>query len=281
MQPNTPQAQRLNAAIAWAQQRPDVDALILTGSFARIDGSTDIHSDLDLEIIGPNPAALAEDDGWLRDIGPLLTVLRLGEGQAWPTRLAIYGDGVKIDFTLAGPARLQAMREHGLDPLYQRGYRVLLDKTGAAQGLPAPQGRPAAPALPSEERFRERVEEFWFEAFHIPKYLARGELFVVKLRDWTMKELLLEMLEWHAHSRPGAAADCWHIGTGLQHWAEPEHWQALHQAFGRFDAADAERAFHATLRLYSQVAREVAARAGFGYPEAVEAGIRDIIRAPA
>ncbi|WP_043594010.1 aminoglycoside 6-adenylyltransferase [Chromobacterium haemolyticum] len=276
-----PQNHRLESAIAWAQQRPDVDALILTGSFARDDGSVDIHSDLDLEIIGPAPAALADNDGWLRDIGPLLTVLRLGEGQAWPTRLAIYADGVKIDFTLAGPARLQAMREHGLDPLYQRGYRVLLDKTGVTQGLPAPHGRPAAPALPCEERFRARVEEFWFEAFHIPKYLARGELFVVKFRDWTIKELLLEMLEWHALSRPGTAADCWHIGPRLQHWAEPEHWQALHQGFGRFDAADAERAFHATLRLYSQVAREVAARAGFDYPEAVEAGIRDLIRAPA
>ncbi|MBK0417223.1 aminoglycoside 6-adenylyltransferase [Chromobacterium haemolyticum] len=276
-----PQNHRLENAIAWAQQRPDVDALILTGSFARDDGSADIHSDLDLEIIGPTPATLADNDGWLRDIGPLLTVLRLGEGQAWPTRLSIYADGVKIDFTLAGPARLQAMRELGLDPLYQRGYRVLLDKTGVAQGLPAPHGRPAAPALPCEEHFRERVEEFWFEAFHIPKYLARGELFVVKFRDWTMKELLLEMLEWHALSRPGTAADCWHISTRLQHWAEPEHWQALHQAFGRFDAADAERAFHATLRLYSQVAREVAARAGFDYPEAVEAGIRDLIPAPA
>ncbi|BBH12399.1 aminoglycoside 6-adenylyltransferase [Chromobacterium haemolyticum] len=275
-----PQNHRLENAIAWAQQRPDVDALILTGSFARDDGSVDIHSDLDLEIISPDPAALATDDGWLRDIGPLITVLRLGEGQAWPTRLAIYADGVKIDFTLAGPARLQAMRKDGLDPLYQRGYRVLLDKTGVAQGLPAPHGRPAAPALPCEERFRERVEEFWFEAFHIPKYLARGELFVVKFRDWTIKELLLEMLEWHAHSHPGAAADCWHIGTRLQHWAEPEHWQALQQGFGHFDAADAERAFHATLRLYSQVAREVAARAGFDYPEAVEAGIRDLIRAP-
>ena len=66
----------------------------------------------------------------------------------------------------------------------------------------------------------------------------------------------------------------------LQHWAEPPHWQALHQVFGHFDAADAERAFHATLRLYSQVAREVAARASFDYPAAVEAGIRDLIRAP-
>ncbi|KMN83798.1 hypothetical protein VK98_01175 [Chromobacterium sp. LK11] len=273
-----PQNHRLQSATAWAHSRPDVDALILSGSFARDDGSVDIHSDLDLEIISPDPAALAADDGWLRDIGPLLTVLRLGEGQAWPTRLSIYADGVKIDFTLAGPARLQAMRELGLDPLYQRGYRVLLDKTGVTQGLPAPQGRPAAPALPNAERFRERVEEFWFEAFHIPKYLVRGELFVVKHRDWTMKELLLEMLEWHAYSRPGAAADCWHIGARLQHWAEPEHWQALHQVFGRFDAADAERAFHATLRLYSQAAREVAARAGFDYPEAVEAGIRDLIR---
>ena len=33
---------------------------------------------------------------------------------------------------------------------------------------------------------------------HIPPYLARGELWVVKFRDGTMKRMLLRLVEWDA-----------------------------------------------------------------------------------
>ncbi|MCP2839638.1 aminoglycoside 6-adenylyltransferase, partial [Salmonella enterica] len=93
------------------------------------DDSADEYSDLDIEIISSDPDTLARDDGWLRQIGPLITVLRLeaDDDQRWPTRLAIYRGGVKIDFTVAGIDRLQRMTgPEGLDGLYARGYRVLL-----------------------------------------------------------------------------------------------------------------------------------------------------------
>lgn len=191
-----------NAIISWARTSHHVQALIQTGSLARRDNRADEFSDLDIEVITDDLRVLSTDDSWIKKIGEIITVLSLDEGREWATRLAIFEDGIKVDFTLANSTRLNNMSTAGkLDPLYERGYRVIVDKTGVTNGLPAPSYQFPVHFLPSQERFRKRVEEFWFEAFHIPKYLARGELFLVKQRDWTMKELLLEMIEWHAIAR--------------------------------------------------------------------------------
>ncbi|WIM12733.1 aminoglycoside 6-adenylyltransferase [Enhydrobacter sp.] len=264
----------LASILDWAEAHGDVVAVVQTGSLARNDGDADAWSDIDLEIIVRDPVSLADDDGWIGTIADLVIVLRL-EQDGWPTRLAIFEGGVKVDFTLAGRPRLQRMidRRH-LIPLYERGYRVLLDKNGIAKDLPAPSHSFPVRSLPSGGDFRRRVEEFWFEAFHVPRYLARGDLFLVKQRDWTMKELLLEMMEWHAITHGATPADVWHLGTRMQRWTDPDTWQELQRTFGRFDAEDARRAFEETTRLYGRLAREVAHTAGFRYPEAVEAKIR-------
>jgi aminoglycoside 6-adenylyltransferase len=264
----------LASILDWAEAHGDVVAVIQTGSLARDDGEADVWSDIDLDIIANNPASLADDDGWISTIADLVTVVRL-EQDGWPTRLAIYDGGEKVDFTLAGRARLRSMIDRRrLIPLYERGYRVLLDKDRIAKDLPAPSHGFPVRSLPSEEDFRRRVEEFWFEAFHVPRYLARGELFLVKQRDWTMKQLLLEMMEWHAIAHGAAPVDVRHLGARLRRWTDARTWQELQWTFGRFDADDARRAFEETTRLYGRLAREVAHTAGFRYPEAVEAKIR-------
>ncbi|MBN9485876.1 MAG: aminoglycoside 6-adenylyltransferase [Alphaproteobacteria bacterium] len=269
----------LASILRWAGAREDVAAVIQTGSLARGDGSADAFSDVDLEIIAHDTRLLAKDDRWLSAIADPIIVLHLEQDDGWPTRLAIYDNGmdgsVKVDFTLAAPRRLQEMiSSRKLNALYMRGYRVLLDKDGVTKDLPPPSGDVPRRSLPAEEEFRRRVEEFWFEAFHIPKYLARGELFLVKQRDWTMKELLLEMMEWHALALSPAPVDVWHLGARLRQWTDPGTWRDLQRTFGHFDADDARRAFEETTTLYSRLAREVARKAGFPYPEAVEAKIR-------
>ncbi|MBS0224387.1 MAG: aminoglycoside 6-adenylyltransferase [Proteobacteria bacterium] len=268
----------LASILRWAGGREDVAAAILTGTLARNDRSADAFSDIDIEIIAHDPRLLAEDDRWLSVFADPVTVLHLEQDDGWPTRLAIYDDGMdgtKVDFTLAAPRRLQEMiSDRRLNALYTRGYRVLLDKDGVTKGLPPPTGDVPRRSLPTKEEFRRRVEEFWFEAFHIPKYLARGELFLVKRRDWTMKELLLEMMEWHALALNPTPVDIWHLGARLRQWTDPGTWRDLHRTFARFDADDARRAFEETTALYGRLAREVARKAGFPYPETVEAKIK-------
>jgi aminoglycoside 6-adenylyltransferase len=178
--------------VRWAEDEPNVIALIRTGSRAR-DGQGDEFSDLDLEVIAADPRRLQRKDDWFRAFGGVWVVLRFDELR-FPTRLVVYDGGSKVDYTLAGVERLTEMYQ-GLDSLYERGYEVLLDREGVTERLPRATGAFPILAAPSEAEFTFIVEEFWFEATHMPRYLSRGDLWVVKFRDWTMKRDLLRMLE--------------------------------------------------------------------------------------
>ncbi|CDM91096.1 aminoglycoside 6-adenylyltransferase [Xenorhabdus bovienii] len=271
----------LKAIIKWAENADNVQALIQTGSLARKDNSSDDLSDIDIEIIVSDPKSLMKDDQWMHEFGELITVLRLDpdEHQAWATRLAIYNNGVKIDFTLAGIDRIHHMAESGiLDELYERGYRVLFDIMSITQVLPVSTYGFPVRQLPSQYEFKTSVEEFWFEAFHIPKYLSRGELWLIKFRDNTMKELLMCMLEWHALARNNESIDLWHNGLHLKEWTDSQTWTELQNTFGRFDTSDALRAFEATTQLYGRLGREVAQIIGFDYPQECETRITELNR---
>jgi aminoglycoside 6-adenylyltransferase len=259
----------LDEIVRWASGRPDIRAVLLTGSHAR--GDADASSDLDVELFTTEPDRYAGRD-WMTEIRPVSVQLGFEPAADRPTRnrLTVFAGGEKVDF-LVGTVELLAQLAAGLDDLHERGYRILLDRDGLAARLPPATGSPSPAALPTSGELRDVVEEFWFEAWHIPKYLARGELWVVKHRDWTMKQLLLRVLEWEAGTR---GVDPWHIGTRIAEWAPVELRDRLEATFGRYDAADARRAFLATTDLFADVARTVAARCGLGYPDEMEEAIR-------
>ncbi len=268
----------LNAIVAWAQDCSLARALILTGSLARQDGLADDLSDIDIEIISDDPSKLMSSNVWLSNIGSLITVLVLDPSyeQRWATRLAIYAGGVKVDFTLAGSERIKEMvAAEKLDPLYERGYQVLFDKDGITDRLPRALRTAPKPITPTQADFSAAVEEFWFEAFHVPKYLMRNELWLVKNRDRNMKDLLLKMLEWHAATK-NKSIDTWHIGTRISEWVDAQTLSEIYKTYGRFDKNDSARAFEATTSLYSRLGREVAKAMRLTYPDQVEKNIMEI-----
>jgi aminoglycoside 6-adenylyltransferase len=265
----------LDEILRWAHRRDDLRAVVLTGSHAR--GQADALSDLDIELFTTDRARYERRD-WTAEIRPVWVQLGFGptEERPYVVRLTVFEGGEKVDFSVGSIAVLQSLVEAGeLSDLYERGYRVLVDKDGIAAKLPAAGGSPPPAEVPTEADFEAVVEEFWFEAWHIPKYLERGELWVVKLRDWTMKGLLLRMLEWEGLTRD---VDVWHIGIQLEHWAAPGAWGNLHRAFGHFDAEDSRRALLETTALFVEVSRTVATRLSFRYPSELEEAIAGSIR---
>lgn len=261
--------------VAWATARPDIRAVILTGSRAQVGATVDAASDWDVELFTTEVARYADDE-WLGEIGPTWVSLALPrpDDERYRMRLVIFEGGAKADLAFAPPAILDEMAGAGrLSELYERGYRVLLDRDDIGSRLPQPSGRPPGRRPPTADEFRATVEEFWFEAAHIPKLLWRDELWAVKFRDWTMKTLLLRMIEWHAIATRGAEADVRQIGIGMQRWAASSVWPELHRTFGRFDAADAREAFVATATLFGRLARETADRLGHEYRMELEHAI--------
>ena len=263
--------QLLRKIIDWAEQEEQVIGLIMTGAQTQQGGANDGLSDRDLELIFTNFEPFANDDAWLRQFAPVWVYQPLFQDQDYPTRLVFYEDGNKIDFTLADSRRLLDMIERGkLDELYERGYQVLIDKTGLTRDLPKPSGGFPIVPLPEQAEFQTIVEEFWFEAAHIPKYLLRDELWVVKFRDWTMKCDLLKLLEWHAVATSDEPVDVRYIGTHANQWVDEETWVELQGVFAHFDAADSWRALLGSMKLVRRLGQEIEQHSDLVYPQAVD-----------
>ena len=162
---------------------------------------------------------------------------------------------------------------------YTLGYRVLVDKDGRTQGMAAPFSRPLEYERPSEDDFHRTIEDFWHEAHNIAKYLARGDLWSAKFRDWESKKVLLRMIEWHAHAKYGWQHDTSHLGKRMSSWVDPEILQSLHESFAHFDARDSWNALLATVRLFQRIAPETADRLGYRYLDDVDRNMGGLIRA--
>lgn len=257
----------LARVVAWAEAQPDIRAVVMTGSRGRGDGSVDAASDYDLEVFSSDPSRY-ETDEWMAELGEVWVYLPTtsDEHEGYLMRLVVFAEAVKADFGFAPLSVLAStVAAETLPTLYERGYEVLVDKDGLAARLPEPARRARPRLVPTADAFRAAVEEFWFEASHLPKLLSRDELWVVKMRDWTMKLLLLQMIEWHALARD-RNRDVWHIGTRMQQWAAPGVWQRLPETFGGFTHDESLRALIAMMRLYRELAVDVARRLGYEYP---------------
>ena len=268
----------LRRVLDWALRQDGLGAVILTGSRASERATVDAASDYDVEVFVEEPERYGSSSEWLEEISPLWVYISSSEGDEGDvgrriTHQPFFAGGVKADIQIRPTEALVGIAEDGLDDLYERGYVVLADPSGLASRLPAPSGRSPHVRPPTDADLRDVCSEFWFEAAHIPPYLARGELWIVKHRDGTMKQMLLRLIEWDALARGGPETDVWHLGIRMREWASPDVWDELHRCYGRFDAEDAFEAFQATVSLFSKLSRRVAVGFGLDHPTHIEGAI--------
>ena len=242
------------------------------GSRARSDHPADEWSDLDLAVVTRDIHRYIEQADWINAIGkPWLTFIETTGPDISLERRVLFDGGLDVDFALMPLEMIQAMLEKGVDPgtadIFRRGVRVVLDKDNL---LPDPDRFAAAwqpPQPPGEGQFLQVVNDFWYHTVWTAKHVRRGELWWGKsCCDGYLKNLLLPMLEWHAHARRGAAHDTWLRGRFLEEWADPRALRQLPEAFAHYDEADTWRALAVTMDLFRWVSLETAQLLGFSYP---------------
>lgn len=257
----------LAQVVAWAAGEADVRRLLLVGSRARA-AASDGLADIDVQVYTVAPSRYTERDEWLREMGEVWVCVadQYVDGSVHvPTRLAIFDGGVKVDFAFYPAGSVSSGVGAGL------AHKVLLDKDASGVELPAGPA-PARPSgRPGEAEFCRVVEEFWFEAYHVAKYLARDELWLAKSRDWAMKQFLLAMIAWHEQLARGRVCDPDSVGTRTSMGADT--WEALHGAFAPFAREASWDAAFRTMALFRRLAREVAAVLTFEYPADVDSNI--------
>ena len=265
--------------ISWAQTREDIKAAFVVGSRARNDHPADEWSDMDIIIYTSETERYISDKEWLKNFGNVWTAIISRTSGGEQECLTLFEDGRQVDFvfqTADDLAWIVAKRK--IPDNFYRGVKVLIDKDNIAdqimpKGFQAPQRTEL-----TEKMFLESVNMFWFLALYLAKQIIRNDLWMVKVRDANMKELLLQMIEWHEENVNGMQYDTWHAGRFICEWASQETLEELGRAFGHFDKSDSWQALNVTISLYERLSYDIAQRAGYAYPYDLEANISGWIR---
>lgn len=256
----------------WAEGQPGVRAALLVGSRATPQGARDRFSDHDVVLFLEPGSRLAARDDWLTTFGEPLIVLRETtehRAEAVPTRLVQYREGHKIDFTLSRIELLRRIVEQDALPDWlAAGYRVLLDRDGVAARLHPMPSEAWVPRPPTEAEYRARVEEFWWEALYVAKYVARNELMPARysLEAVLRYECLVPMLEWYVQVPRGWAQGVGARGRGLRWLLEPADRETLDRTYAGDTLAGHRAALHAMIELFRTAANAVAGDLGLRYP---------------
>ncbi|HET7693039.1 MAG TPA: aminoglycoside 6-adenylyltransferase [Gemmatimonadota bacterium] len=250
----------LERIMRWGIADPDVRGLALTGSRAG-PVRPDHLADIDIQVYARSVPRFEATDDWVEALGPAWVRVhdeyRDGEARV-PTRLVIFAGGVKVDFALY-EARSMSGRIDG--PF---SVRVLLDKDGAAM----PAAPRAATGKRGQKEFTGLVEEFWFEAYHVGKYLARGDSWPARSRHEATLARLLSMLEWRHELQRGSAPPS--DGKAVSAWADDLPRERLFRLYPAPVPEESWQALFEAIEIFRASAREVAIAAGFRYAEDVD-----------
>ena len=268
---------KMRTITQWARHNDNIRALVVTGSLARHDGTSDHFSDLDLQVITPDVKRFTVNDKWLNELGEVW--IRFPLNRDLPYRLVWFRGGTKVDFQFLDVGHLHAILAGAdLPDEYMRGYHVILDKDDLFRGLaPSPRVFPQ-PAPPSVAALEETINEFWFEAIHVAQLIRRREFWVVKHREWTMKCNLLRLLEWHAHSKSKEPINTWQLGRRVSLWADKQSTGALTRIWGGWEAQSLWQALFTQLTLFRRLTLELSQALDYEYDDNTHQEINNYIR---
>jgi aminoglycoside 6-adenylyltransferase len=229
-------------------------------------------------------APYVESKAWLSDFGDLLVSIdekRLEDGLPRHIYMALYKDGMKIDFQIYPTALFQRYKEApALPNRLDVGYRILLDKDGLALDLAPFTNTAHIPARPTEQEYLALAQEFWWETTYVAKNLWRDELMFARyILDVDIKfDLLRRMLEWyleldhHWMLRPGIH------GKGLKKLLAPEIWNELEATFVGPRSEENWEALFKTMALFRKIAVRVAEGLGYDYPAELDARVTNYLQ---
>jgi len=269
----------VSRVLDWADHNDSVRVMLLVGSLGQ-NKHTDNFSDFDLSIFGYDFDFIRDDDWLLKIAAPIVCIHdQFQWGQySLPTRLTLFDDMTKVDFAFHPLSLLQEMiNAQTLSPTYGNGYLVLIDKEGIGQQIPPPDFHAHELKKPDAKEFQLAINEFWFEAYHVVKYLSRKDLWAAKSRDCAIKSWLLSMLQWHAVARAGSALQLKNEGREMQSWIDPNVYAELNHCFGSFNHQQQWSALLSTTKLFSKLTHETASGFDFSYNDVPEKKITEFI----
>lgn len=116
----------------FADEEPDILALLIVGSYAR--GTNTPDSDIDAVIITRNKQRMVENQQFIGYFGRVSRQQTEYYGACTSVR-AWYEDGMEVEFGLVEPSWMDQPLDEGTRQVLRDGYKVIADRGGLFCGL--------------------------------------------------------------------------------------------------------------------------------------------------
>jgi aminoglycoside 6-adenylyltransferase len=258
--------------IDWAFEDENIRAIVINGSRGDPSRVPDTLSDYDVAIFVRDFEAM-RDDRWLDRFGEVMVrwPVRPMEtlGPDWITQLALFRDGVRVDFQFAATTTSEIERSGPF-------HCVLLDKDQLSEQL---RGIPVAGTtiqLPTEDEFIDRINAFWWDIPYVAKALARGELDYARytLESDLRFNKLHPLIRWHIALEHGPDTDTGLFGRWFQRYLPEDLRSAYLETYAGAEFHDQWRAMFAAARFAGSIGRRVAGDCNYSYPDETEQNVQ-------
>lgn len=181
--------------LQFAERDDRIRAVLLEGSRANMMISQDCLQDFDVVFIVSDFDGFLKDDSWTDMFGEKIIeqqpeISSVGEKtENFYSYLILYKAGFRVDFSVI-PVEFR----HD----FEESVRVVwLDKDGLHENLPKSSDRKYWVQKPSQQRFDEVCNEFWWVSTYVAKGLARNEItYAVKHYEEILRVMLMQVLDW-------------------------------------------------------------------------------------
>lgn len=215
-------------AIAWAKKQETIRVMFLTSTRAG-SGPVDELSDYDVALFTTDAGPFLDNSSWMKEIGKVWVYQKCRfdyKGQEVITRLVVFENGERIDFSFWDIDILADFLRNGLPDEFNIGYQIIFDKDGITKELPGS----------TYDGFRE---------------LKPTQDYFLKLIQSDLNQVILQMVIWNSQAKNDWSLKTHSWGKRMKSWVDEDIWGGLHHVFSRFDAEDSWRGLLATMDFFS------------------------------
>ncbi|WP_294326666.1 AadS family aminoglycoside 6-adenylyltransferase [uncultured Chryseobacterium sp.] len=276
---------KLEQIIHWAENNTDVRAVLLTSSLVNPYAPVDRFSDLDIELVFQNRKTYEDTNEWIGLFGVPISMVEEDDSVfdgKHAMKMVLYKDHVKVDFKLYQVSEFsEEVQDESLPDDWDVGYRVLIDKDGLTKELKAPTYQSIMIHQPTEKKFKQLLNDFWWDTAYVAKCLKRGDIFYAKFmsEDTLRTDYLVPLIEWYIASIHG-----WNNITTNKHgrlfkkYLSPELWHRVEATFSGSDLEENWAALFAFGDIVHELGTILAEKLDFDYPFQHETDIRNYLK---
>lgn len=277
--------EKLETIIDWAKSNKDISTVLLTSSLVNPLASIDEFSDLDIELVFDDNTKYISSNDWVHHFGNPIAMIEENESyfdDKYAMKMVLYDDYVKVDFKMySTPCFLEEVNQNELSEDWDIGYKVLIDKNGITKEMKEPTHQVSIIKKPTEQKFKQILNDFWWDTTYVAKCLARDEIFYAKFMSENniRTDYLIPLIEWYIANQHD-----WNITTNkygrlFKKYLTPEIWEKVEQTFSGKNKNENWNALFAIADLVSEIGTDLSEKLGYEYPVKLETDIRQYLNA--